>query len=68
MTDKVIRVGDVAEKIGISTASVWAKVNPKSRLFDESFPKPFKISANATGWLESEINEYIQTLAAQRQY
>lgn len=66
MQDSIIRAKEVAQKLGISVSSVWNKSNPKSRHYDAAFPKPFKISANATGWLESELLAYIENLANQR--
>lgn len=65
-TESVLRVKQVALRLGISTAAVWYKVNPKSRHYDADFPQPFKISASATGWLESEISSYIEKLASSR--
>lgn len=65
-TQSILRAKQVAERLGISTAAIWYKVNPKSRHYDADFPQPFKISVNATGWLESEINSYIEKLAAKR--
>ncbi|RRD88600.1 helix-turn-helix transcriptional regulator [Conchiformibius steedae] len=62
----VLRVKAVAARLDISTGTVWNKCNPKSRHYDADFPRPFKISANATGWLESEINAYIEKLSASR--
>lgn len=68
MTDTaIIRVKQVAQKCGLSVSMIWHKVNPKSRHYDADFPRPFKISANATGWLESEINDYISQLSNGRQ-
>ena len=66
MQDAVLRAKDVARKTGLSLSAVWYKTNPKHRLHDPEFPKPFKVSANATGWLESEINDYIKQLAERR--
>ncbi|EGV38188.1 helix-turn-helix transcriptional regulator [Neisseria weaveri] len=63
---KVIRVQDVAERLGISASAVWYKTNPKHRLYDPAFPRPFKVSANVTGWLDSEISAYIEKLAERR--
>lgn len=62
----ILRPKEVAKRLGLSITLVWHKTNPKSRHYDAAFPKPFKISANATGFLESEINAYIQLLAAKR--
>lgn len=64
--NQVLRVKQVAEYLGISINSVWKKCNPNSHLYDPEFPKPFKVSANATGWLASEIHEFIQHKADQR--
>ena len=63
---QVLRVKQVAECLGLSVNSVWKKCNANSHLYDPNFPKPFKISANATGWLQSEINDYIQYKTNQR--
>lgn len=62
----ILRPKQVAARLGVSTALVWYKSNPKSRHYDPDFPKPFKVAANATGWLESEVNAYIEKLAAKR--
>lgn len=63
----ILRAKQVAARLGVSTAAVWYKANPKHRLYDPDFPKPFKVAANTTGWLENEVNDYIQQLAAKRQ-
>ncbi|QEY23821.1 helix-turn-helix transcriptional regulator [Neisseria animalis] len=64
--NEVLRVSEVAKRLSISTAAVWYKTNPKNRRYDPEFPRPFKVSPNVTGWLESEINAYIEKLAANR--
>lgn len=66
MQKTILRTKQVAEKLGISVSAVWYKVNPENRRYDATFPKPFKVSDNITGWLESEINAYIDQLANQR--
>ncbi|QRQ83250.1 AlpA family phage regulatory protein [Paralysiella testudinis] len=67
MQNDVLRPKQVAQKLGISVSAIWRKTNPKNRYYDAAFPKPFKVSANATGWLKSEIDSYIANLATQRQ-
>lgn len=62
----ILRVKQVAERLSISPSAVWYKANPKSRHHDPAFPKPFKVSASVTGWLESEVNDYIGHLADAR--
>ena len=67
MKNTVLRVNDVAPVMGVSLATIWNWANPKSRHHRPDFPRPFKISAHATGWLASEIDDYIGKLAAKRE-
>lgn len=66
MTNAIQRAEAVAKAFGVSKSTVWNWCNPKSRHYRPDFPKPFKVSANATGWLASEISDYIAKLAASR--
>lgn len=51
---KIIRLPAVAEKTGWSKATVWRKVKT-----DTTFPQPIKVSENCTGWVESEIDDWL---------
>ena len=66
-TDRALRAKHVAEKLGISIPLVWAKGNPDNSRYDASFPKPFKISRNATVWMESQIDKWLAEQAAKSQ-
>ena len=63
----LIRVKELAARLSVSTATIWNMTNPKSRHYNPDFPKPIKVSANATGWLQSELEGYLQKLADNRQ-
>lgn len=63
----VLRVNDTARVMGVSRATIWNWANPKSRHYRPDFPKPIKLSENITGWLSSEIEEYLNKLAAKRE-
>lgn len=67
MNNTVLRADDTARALGVSRATIWNWANPKSRHFRPDFPKPIKLSANITGWLASEIDDYIGKLAAKRE-
>ena len=59
---QILRVRAVAERIGISTPTVWrwAKNDP-------NFPQAIKISAGITGWVAGEIDAYLERrIAASR--
>ena len=63
----VLRVNDTARVMGVSRATIWNWANPKSRHHRPDFPKPIKLAENITGWLSSEIEEYLDKLAAKRE-
>ncbi len=67
MNNTVLRADDTARALGVSRATIWNWANPKSRHFRPDFPKPIKLSENITGWLSSEIEEYLNKLAAKRE-
>lgn len=66
MQQSIIRPKQAAALFGVSLSTLWNWNNPKHRLYRPDFPKPFKISANTTGWLQSEIDGYIRKLAENR--
>lgn len=67
MNDKVLRIDEVGSKCGISKTTIWAKLNPKDRRHDAAFPQPFRLSLKAVGWLESEIDAWIEQRAKRQQ-
>jgi prophage regulatory protein len=52
---RLIRFPSVRERTGLSRSTVW-RLERKG-----AFPKHRRISPNAVGWLEHEIEEWIQT-------
>lgn len=58
---KILRDVRVAEKIGCkSRATVWRKAKA-----DPDFPQPVSISSGITGWVESEVDAYIERKIAE---
>lgn len=64
MQQSIIRPKQAAALFGVSLSTLWNWNNPKHRLYRPDFPKPFKVSANTTGWLQSEIDGYNATQIA----
>ena len=61
MAKRIIRWPTLKEKLGgTSNVSVWRWER------DGIFPKRIKIGPNATGWIESEIDEWIDKKASER--
>lgn len=57
---KVLRKKQVKEMTGLSYSTIYAKLNPKSKQYDPTFPKQFRISAGIVGWDQSEIVTWLQ--------
>jgi prophage regulatory protein len=58
----ILRRKQVEARIGLSRGTIYARLrfNPKRPGdFDPTFPKPVSIGAKAVGWVESEINDWL---------
>lgn len=54
---RVLRPRVVCERTGLSRTTIWRLVRRGE------FPTPRRLSANAIGWIESEIDAWIATRA-----
>ncbi len=52
--------------VSISRSMVYEKINPKSRYYDPSFPKPFNLEGRRNYWLLREVHAYIAKMASKR--
>jgi len=52
---KIIRPRHTADKCGISLPTLWRKSKD-----DPDFPKPIKLSSALTGFVEEEVNAYLE--------
>jgi prophage regulatory protein len=57
---------EVQERIKISRAALYAKLNPVDPAYDPTFPIPIRIGARAVRWIESEVDAYIASLPRAR--
>lgn len=53
MVDRFLRIKQVMERVPLSKRSIY------DRVAKGVFPKPIHIGANATAWIEREVNEWI---------
>lgn len=51
---RLLRAGEVSQRIGVSRTTLWRMER------DGRFPNRRRISDNIVGWLESDVNEWIQ--------
>lgn len=61
MATVVLRLVDVKRRIGLSRSTIYSRVR------DGSFPRPVSLGGRAVGWIESDIQSWLdQTVAASR--
>ncbi|EPB6466488.1 AlpA family transcriptional regulator [Cronobacter dublinensis] len=56
---RILRLPAVIHKTGISRATIYDWLNPRSPRYDPTFPKKRKLGKQSVGWLESEIDEWL---------
>jgi prophage regulatory protein len=54
MAYKILRLPNVMDRVGFARSSIYAFVSKGS------FPPPIKIGSRAVGWLDAEIDSWIQ--------
>jgi len=62
MRHAILRLPDVLQTTGLSRSTVYLRVS------EGTFPKPISLGGRAVGWLEHEVQEWIdRRIAASRQ-
>lgn len=56
---RILRMTELTVILGISRSSIYEKLNPHSKYYDEDFPKPIKLGISSVGWLYSEIEKWV---------
>ncbi|MDX9690649.1 MAG: AlpA family transcriptional regulator [Alphaproteobacteria bacterium] len=60
MSFQIIRLPDVQKKTALSRSTIYALIK------ERSFPHPIPLGRRAVGWVESEIDAWIEKRAAIR--
>ncbi len=53
MCTQILKLNEVVQRTTLSSSTVYRLIKAGH------FPKPIKLATHASGWLESEINEWI---------
>lgn len=65
-----LRLPKVLKRLGISRSTLYARLNPNSRYFDSTFPKPIKLfpdlKRSSVVWILHEIIEWQKKQADKR--
>lgn len=56
---------DLCARIKLKRSAALSRWNPKSKYFDPSFPKPFRLGEGTRKlyWVESEVNAWLNAKA-----
>ncbi|MDU4393474.1 MAG: AlpA family phage regulatory protein [Acinetobacter ursingii] len=57
---QIIGLKQVVSFTGIGKATIYNMMNPKSKYYDETFPKQVKLTTGRVGWLAFEIHQWIE--------
>lgn len=57
----ILRRRQVEARTGLSRSSIYNKLSAKSQQYDPTFPVQVRLGADAVGWLESEVEAWIQS-------
>jgi len=61
MATAILRLPTVKSRTGLSRSTIYLRIS------EGSFPKPISLGGRAVGWIESEINEWLdQQIEASR--
>jgi prophage regulatory protein len=54
MSHQILRIFEVADRTGLARSSIYAKIQAGD------FPRPIKLSSRSVGWLEADVNQWIE--------
>jgi prophage regulatory protein len=57
---RILRAPQVADRTGLSIPTIYRKMD------EGKFPRPVPLSQQAVGWIESEIDAWLEELVAAR--
>lgn len=56
----ILRKRQLCARIGLSSAQIYAMLDPKSSSYDPTFPTQVRLGASAVGWLEHEVQDWLE--------
>ena len=70
MNIRILRLPEVIKKTGVSRSGIYGKLshNPsKPTLHDPTFPKPVQLGPRSMGFIESEVDGWLEQRIANRE-
>ena len=57
---RILRRKQVEQRVGVCRSTLYSWISPKSLQYIPDFPKPIRIGNGAIGWIEEELEEFIE--------
>lgn len=60
---RILRRKQLEDKTGLSRSVIYAKLKPNPKRpndYDCTFPKPISMGAKSVGWIESEVDVWLE--------
>lgn len=64
---KIFNIKTVIEVTALSRSTIYEMINPKSKYYDETFPKPVRLTEVRVGWVSQEIYDWLELKIAKRE-
>ena len=64
--NQILNIKQLVEITGLSRATIYSLLDPKSKYYDTSFPKQINITTHRVGWIAKEVNDWIELKINQR--
>lgn len=58
----ILRITQVMARTGVKRSTIYDWLNPEDPRYCPHFPRQVKLGASAVGWVESEIDAFLETL------
>ena len=58
---RLLKVTDLVSRLNIGRSTIYAKIKPTSKYFDNTFPLPVRVGVSSVRWHESAIEEWVRS-------
>lgn len=62
----ILRIKQVMARTGVKRSTIYDWLNPEDPRYRPLFPRQVKLGASAVGWVESEIDAFLETMVQTR--
>ncbi len=64
---KMLNIKAVIEITALSRSTIYELMKPSSKYYDETFPKPVRLTEIRVGWVAQEIYDWLEQKIAKRE-